>query len=543
MTDNDSRLYASLGTLGVTYGEPVPVTLSPELIRLLSEQLYRSPNKAIEELVVNAYDADARQARVYVPTDNSMRQICVVYDNGSGMSYEGIVDLWKVGRRKERTEPLVVHASRKQIGKFGIGKLASYAIANRVTYITHSEDTFLGVTIDFDAFGPRPDATTTEVRLEVRAIEDYVDLWGDDAFQMAAESVQLSQRSLGTEDSWTMVILEDLKESGRRQFGRLRHILSTAMPLNIEFELFLNGDEVHSSKAAGEYAVEFNVSDLPIHRIEAIEEKTGSEWSVDDDRLVSDTFPNGISGEVIVTVTSLLGKSADLLRSEGFFVRVRERLVNEEDARFGLNALSHQTFNRFRADVHVDDLDDWLTANRESIGYTTGYRQLQSVLREIFNEARQRYEDWLKAREDPGRAIEEERSWVAPSLVEQPIADALIDYEHDTVGALPDESWMYLDVTPDTDSSAMVKELYAEELPKRPYRFLLSGLGKSQRLVRFDPSISTFTINEDHELALAYGTDPGTLRLLQDVAAAEALLEVYLREAGVQAETIGEVLE
>ena len=48
-------------------GDPcgsLQVRLSNQLIHLLSEQMYSSPVKAIEELVVNAYDADASICRI-----------------------------------------------------------------------------------------------------------------------------------------------------------------------------------------------------------------------------------------------------------------------------------------------------------------------------------------------------------------------------------------------------------------------------------------------------------------------------------------------
>ena len=70
MTNSSTPFYENLAAMGHSFREPVPVTLSPELIGLLSEQLYRSPSKAVEELVVNAYDADADEARVFVGTPN-----------------------------------------------------------------------------------------------------------------------------------------------------------------------------------------------------------------------------------------------------------------------------------------------------------------------------------------------------------------------------------------------------------------------------------------------------------------------------------------
>ena len=126
MTNGEKTFYEQLGSLGVVYGNPLPVTLSPELIGLLSDQLYRSPSKAIEELVVNGFDAEANEARVYVPRQQDESHFIVVFDDGVGMTYEGLADLWKVGRQKTRDDSVFERKERKQIGKFGIGKLATY---------------------------------------------------------------------------------------------------------------------------------------------------------------------------------------------------------------------------------------------------------------------------------------------------------------------------------------------------------------------------------------------------------------------------------
>ena len=149
---SSQKLYDALDGLGTVVGEPLPVTLSPELIGLLSEQLYRSPSKAIEELVVNGFDAEADECRVFVPKSGSDVSFVVVYDDGRGMSYEGLADLWKVGRAKERDETVFQRKGRKQIGKFGIGKLATHAVAHRVTYITKTDSQHLAVTSRLSRF-------------------------------------------------------------------------------------------------------------------------------------------------------------------------------------------------------------------------------------------------------------------------------------------------------------------------------------------------------------------------------------------------------
>ena len=74
------------------FGEHVQVSASHELIELVSEQLYQSPLKAIEELVVNAYNADASRShipclqshtRFYIQVSTLLLPLCRFFDRGS----------------------------------------------------------------------------------------------------------------------------------------------------------------------------------------------------------------------------------------------------------------------------------------------------------------------------------------------------------------------------------------------------------------------------------------------------------------------------
>ena len=549
----------SFESLGRTVNDPVPVTLSPELIGLLSNQLYRTPFKAIEELVINAFDAEADEVRIFVADTGNDAQLIreaefiAVYDDGIGMTYEGIADLWKVGRPKRRDDTLFDRKQRKQIGKFGIGKLSTYTIANRVTYITKAvhdtkamHEQHLGVTIDYHKFTSKDNTNTTEVKLEVREIDGIDKLWSNDVFRAAVEKVGLSEASLAERSQWTIVILEELKDKARAmKLGRLRWILRTAMPMSERFKLFLNGDAVKSSKEDLTTLVKFDICDLPDERLGALRAKTGYEWRAEDGKLMAEQFPSGISGEVQVTQKTLnKGKSSDLGRSEGFFVYVRGRLINEDDVRFGLHELSHATLNRFRAVIRADDLDAIIKANRESIDDVPLYRHTKYVLNEIFNEARQRYEEYNKQQLNQDKKKQEhERRWVPERLSEYPTADALADYSHDKRGSEPDDSWMYLSVDQNTDIDDLTKRLYSPTGTENTYTYRYSAYGREERLVRFDPADATFTINQDHDLVAEYADSPTARRLLHDLVTSEALLEVYLHEANLEPHVIGEILQ
>ena len=142
------------------------VRLSYELVQLLSEQLYQSPLKAIEELVVNAYDADAKVCAVQIPDPE--RSWIAVYDDGVGMDVAGMEELWHIGRSNKRSDAIAKARSRKQIGKFGIGKLATYAIANRITHISKTREGLHVVTVDFRKFQKDAEGAGSAVDLPVR---------------------------------------------------------------------------------------------------------------------------------------------------------------------------------------------------------------------------------------------------------------------------------------------------------------------------------------------------------------------------------------
>lgn len=534
---------AELVAKGGTDGPQIAVRLSNELVKLLSEQLYQSPLKAIEELVVNAYDADAPACRVFVPdVQNRATDPVLVFDSGTGMDEAGLADLWHIGRSNKRAAEIEKLRKRKQIGKFGIGKLATYAIAHHVTYLSKTAAGIRAVSVDYGDFKPDETGAGTPVFVQVKKFDDSSALLESSTLLVSVKGAGVEIADLDSLPSWTIVVLDVLKPKAKGlHVGHLRQVLRTAMPLGATFELFLNGDAVPSSKSELIPSVSFEVSDLPENRIKDISEATGSAWKLEDGRLVSERFPSGLSGSIIVTEQTLVGKSDDLARSNGFFVRVRGRLINESDHLFGLSPRSHQVMNRFRADIDADDLDRVLIAPREGVVESIEKKDVQAVLAEVFNEARERYNAEIDRRAHAEkRKPEEERAFVSPRLVEHPVADAL-NVGDAPKGAEADESWFYVALPPEQDFKALSVQLYQTSRTK--FRYDYNHAGRTARLVRFDPSTATFVINEDHDLVAAYGDEGPAMRLLEDFATAEALLEVYLREHGVRPPVVGEILE
>ena len=126
----------------------IEVRLSYRIVELFSEGLYTSPNKAVEELVANSFDAGAQKVHVLLSSNlNDQDATIAVFDDGEGMDQEVLKRHWLIGisnKRRLSTLP----RGRQQIGKFGIGKLATYVLANRLTHISKCGGKYYSTSMD-----------------------------------------------------------------------------------------------------------------------------------------------------------------------------------------------------------------------------------------------------------------------------------------------------------------------------------------------------------------------------------------------------------
>lgn len=115
----------------------VVVEIDYAIIDHFSSHIYASPNKAVEELVAHGFDAFAASVFVYVPGRFADDRL-VVWGDGDSMGVEDLKRLWWIARSPkadgERRETEGA-STRLIIGKFGIGKLASYAVGHRITHL------------------------------------------------------------------------------------------------------------------------------------------------------------------------------------------------------------------------------------------------------------------------------------------------------------------------------------------------------------------------------------------------------------------------
>lgn len=241
-----------------------------------------------------------------------------------------------------------------------------------------------------------------------------------------------------------------------------------------------------------------------------------------------------------MTEKPLEGGKSDLLgRSNGFFIKVRGRVINIDDPLFHNTARTHGAFSRFRGEYEIDDLHQELMASRESVEESRRRDIASFVVRELFEQARNHWENPPTPPKKEGYYTpEERRTTVEEGLVERPLADVLLTSEGRRTGGDLEGGWFYIEPVDAHNKAALVENLYAK---RTPYTFKRSSTGREKPLARFDAGSAEFNINETHQLVLAFD-EPQHKELLDIIVTAEVMLEIYLAEAGIAPATISEIL-
>ncbi len=517
----------------------IPVSISYRIIELFSAGLYSSPNKAIEELVANSYDAMARNVHVIIPSNLEIQDAVIwVIDDGISMDADGLFDLWRIASSRKRL-PGYESKDRPPIGRFGIGKLATYVLARQLTYVCKYNGEYRAVTMDYSKITPTAEVDTQTERLPVRRLteEEAISLLAaiyhrDDE---ATEAIPLFGSSASS--SWTVAAMSDLKSLAQKlTAGRLRWVLSTALPLSPQFNLFFNGERLSSSREKLTPIVTWTIGE---------DDKVAEKLKLPVRKKPPSVEIEGlgpIHGTSAIFEDPLTGSKADTWgRSHGIFVMVRGRLINIDDALFGLPALSHGPFNRFRMEVHADGLDEVLRSTREAVLETTAVGAFREYLNSKFNEARAWYNNWLAQKEYQARLST--RIGATPqSLSRKPLFNAIRGVLD---GSIPD---LILTRVPH-NLSPEAKEAFLDQLRAdsasetgliKEIRF--EPLGLDSMLAIFDAREGCVYVNLLHPFYANYAEHYKNDEPFELLAVAEILTEAYLFEEGLAPETVRNIL-
>ena len=550
MTDEQNFMSAGIKT------DDINVNLSYAIVDLFSENHYSSPNKAIEELVSNSFDAGAHNVHVLFFTGGDEITAIAVIDDGKGMNQDDLKQHWLIGKSNKRMLSSLPQG-RKQIGKFGIGKLATYVLANRLTHISKVGTKYYATSMNYRRISQSNDTgIAPEEPIKIPLLELTEDeakketrTWTESSGFKAANKPLFGPNSA---DSWTISIMSDLKDKAQRiQDGRLRWILRTALPLQPDFNIWLKGEKLTSSKIDKKRLKKWIIGkDLVALRRDKLENIEKSfKKNLPEEHRYGIIVPGlgRITGYAEAYKEKLSNDSSEEdERNHGFFVKVHERLINADEDHFGIqsNELRHGTFTCFRAVVHMDELDKVLRSNREKIGEGPELDKAREVLRALFNVARNKIEEHHR-NETPGARLANKLAASPASLSRKPIVDLA------RAVARGKKKSHYLFVP--TFESIDEREEFLKNLSQRALEAKQFVTGADidheslphEKIVKYDTQIRRLKLNRFHPLIETFRDEFGNAgmgQILELFAMAEVLIEAHLHLIGLKQEKIDEFL-
>ena len=523
-----------VGTIGKKTRE-VQVKISTDIISLFSEGLYQSPHKAIEELVANSYDAGALNVHILIPQVDNPRASLWVIDDGCGMDEGGLQTLWQVARSPKEAKDAVIYRGRAPVGQFGIGKLASYVLAWRLTHITKVRENALRyVSMNFRDVRGRQWEAQQPLSLDLREVNEA------EAKSLLAEIQERDptawEMMFGARraKSWTAAALSDFRDlASKLRGGTLGWVLSTGLPLVSDFRIYLNAELLKPSR----------VSWVPIQTLKIGDPNDEAAVKLKDHGVEIRHDEGGIEMPGIGLVTGdasiyreqlTTGKSSQAGRSHGFFIKVRGRVINLNDELFGLDALNHAAWSRFVMVVSADGLRNYLQSSREGVRYSPAIELFREYLHFKFNECRNIYTKQLE-RDLIGIDLERLLEETPSSLIRIPLLDTVRAQSLD-----PSKATYYVRTPLFANDDEKCEWLRG--LDRAFDKGILQSVtyeshGPYAKLAEYDPKSRNLAVNDDHPFVnqMSRGNrDNGPVTLF---AQAEVLLEVLMRDYGLDPET------
>lgn len=546
--------------------EEITVQIGPQFLELFSEHMYSSPNKAFEELVSNSWDAGATVVHIGLPANLDDASTAVwVLDNGVSMDVDGFRALWAVATsHKLPVDPVT---KRPQIGKFGIGKLATYLLAHQLTYICKAQDGITrAITMDYrtiDSASPGQ-LHIDPIPLKVRELSDeelhqVLSPLADGAtiLNLLGRGVPRPAQDPDYEDefrspepalsaptgTWTLAVLTSLKPAGKAMIpGTIKWILRTALPLGESIVIVFNGERLPSSKLGKEVMDEWIIA--PGLGLSSVTLRDDQDRQVHEG---NDPAPHvsieGIDGIITGQVRLFKerisgGKSENVASSNGFFVNILGRVINWDDPYFGLENLNHSAWAKFRATVRADGLNDYLSVNREGVQDTPEVEAFRAFLLGLFNKARVAYNAATKAAwPHAGDVLTERWGTVPLAPLRRVVASGLRE---------PDSIPGFVDVS-GVQNLETLREEWDAATKDKPGEFInevvLEDLGPDQPMVVYQLKDRRIVVNKEHPFSREHGETHEQQLVLRDAALAEILTDAFMADVGIDQSMVEEVRE
>ncbi|CAK2218911.1 histidine kinase [Vibrio crassostreae] len=133
----------------------VRFSVDAKIIDRLGQQLVAKKTTALSELIKNAYDADSSLVTVEFLDTNAPDGTVVIFDNGTGMSREQLIDgFMTISTSDKVRNPKSEIYERVRAGKKGIGRFSTQKIGKELELVTkrESDSKYLRLIVNWDDF-------------------------------------------------------------------------------------------------------------------------------------------------------------------------------------------------------------------------------------------------------------------------------------------------------------------------------------------------------------------------------------------------------
>ena len=516
----------------------IEIFLSTRIIELFSAGLYSSPNKAFEELICNSYDAFARKVAVFCPSDMTGQNAHIwVCDNGEGLNADELKNLWKIGVSSKRSDKSR-DKRRLQVGRFGIGKLSTYILAKKLTYLSKKKGKFIIATMDYGLISDDRKGVSIDER-EVSEIDakNVISEYGSEnlfGFKLFGNDA---------EESWTFCLMTELKpKSVEIQIGRLKWLLSTALPLNPDFNLLFNGEKIESSKVNTPIIKKWIIGKDDETALKIKDAKAYSKNENGDEKYFLDfCHLKGVSGEIILYEDSLVnGKSENLGRSHGIFLNIRGRLINLDDPLLGMEAFSHGAFNRTRIIINADELDDNLTSTREAVKDSKPFTDLKDYIKKKFNNEVKKYYFDNEYNANKIKTVSARLAQTSYAASKGPVKNFIEKFFSNTI------THPFLILKPDLKEKDGLLKMYDGDLDANEQvieKINYDFFSIEDPLAKFNLANRTLNINKAHPFVANYLDGANNLISLESMIITEVLTEAYLYSRDIDEDEVYDIMK
>lgn len=301
----------------------------PKTIEHLGVKMYSTLPPALAELISNAYDADSSEVNIQFHEQSGAPKSITISDNGYGMSAQDIQDKFLMigrNRRKDEGDKPSPKYKRLPTGKKGLGKLALFGLAKKITVDTVKDGLRNRFTLDWDSL------------LSAQGTYNPISEVGNEAVD---------------KENGTIIRLADLKRKSTFDLEAIADSLSRIFIVDDGFGIKL-------TTTAGKELLVTNE-----RRYSQISPQF--EWVSDDIVAVEDKFHSKIDLRFITTETPIPPSSG----ARGITLFSRGKLVNAPEY-FSASTSSHffQYLTGWISADFIDLLDeDVISTNRQAINW------------------------------------------------------------------------------------------------------------------------------------------------------------------------------